>query len=66
MAEDEEDEEAREREEEIARYRRAAEETLEQLEWCVNYLHRIRKGRIAEAVNKNRRQIQRRMRGTGA
>ena len=66
MAEDEEDEEAREREEEIARYRLAAEETLEQLEWCVNYLHRIRKGRIAEAVNKNRRQIQRRMRGTGA
>ena len=49
MAEDKQDDEARRREEEIARYRRAAEEALEQLEWCVNYLHRIRKSPIAEA-----------------
>jgi hypothetical protein len=65
MAEDKQDDEARRREEEIARYRRAAEETLEQLEWCVNYLHRIRKSPIAEAINKNRRQIHRDMRGAG-
>jgi len=65
MAEDQEDDESARREEEIARYRLAAEETLEQLEWCVNYLHRIRKSRIAEAINKNRRQIQRVMRRTG-
>jgi hypothetical protein len=60
MAEDTEDD-ARRREEEIARYRRAAEETLEQLEWCVNYLYRIRKGRIAEVVDNNRRHIRRQM-----
>jgi hypothetical protein len=65
MAEDKNDDKARSREQEIARYRRAAEETLEQLEWCVNYLHRIRKDRIAEAINKNRRSIRRRMHGTG-
>ena len=46
MAEDEHDDEARRREED-ARYRVAAEETLEQLEWCVQYLHRIRRPRIA-------------------
>jgi hypothetical protein len=65
MAEDKNDDKARSREQEIARYRLAAEETLEQLEWCVNYLHRIRKDRIAEALNKNRRSIRRRMSGTG-
>jgi hypothetical protein len=65
MAEDKNDDKARSREQEIDRYRLAAEETLEQLEWCVNYLHRIRKYRIAEAIDKNRRNIRRRMRGTG-
>jgi hypothetical protein len=65
MAEDEGDDEARQREQEIARYRLAAEQTLEQLEWCVNYLHRIRKSRIAEVIDKNRRRIRRQMRGTG-
>jgi hypothetical protein len=48
--------------EEATRYRRAAEETLDQLDWCVNYLHRIRKPRIAQAVAKNRTEIRRRMR----
>ena len=47
----------------IERYRRAAEATLEQLDWCVDYLYRIRKPRIAESVSKNRAQIRRRMRG---
>ena len=56
---------ARGRGEEIARYRHAAEETLEQIEWCVAYLHRIRKNRIAEAIDKNRRHIQRQMSRTG-
>ena len=65
MAEHDDDDEARRREGEIERYRRAAEETLEQLEWCVNYLHRIRKSRIAEVVDKNRRHIRRRMSSIG-
>jgi hypothetical protein len=59
------DDDARRREEEIARYRLAAEETLDQLEWCVQYLHRIRKRRIAEVIDKNRRSIRREMRPTG-
>jgi hypothetical protein len=46
---------------EIARYRRAAEETLDQLDWCVKYLYRIRKPRIAGTVDKNRKTIQRQM-----
>ena len=45
------------------RYRRAAEETLDQLDWCINYFHRIRKPRIAEAIAKNRSTIRRQMRG---
>jgi hypothetical protein len=65
MAENHDNAEVREREEEIARYRRAAEETLEQLAWCVNYLHRIRKSRIAEVIDKNCRHIRREMGGAG-
>jgi hypothetical protein len=61
MAEDEDDQQARRREEEIARYRLAAEETLDQLEWCVRYLERIRKPRIAAALDKNRRLIRRQL-----
>jgi hypothetical protein len=48
---------------EAARYRRAAEQTLDQVDWCVNYLYRIRKPRIAEAVQKNGSAIRRRMHG---
>lgn len=48
---------------EIERYRRAAEETLDHLDWCVSYLYRIRKGSIARVVDKNGKQIRRRMRG---
>ena len=50
-------------EREIARYRRAAEATLDQLDWCVGYLYQIRKPRIARALEKNRKAIRRRMRG---
>ena len=44
------------------RYRLAAEEALSQLDWCVNYLHRIRKHRIAEVIDKNRTSIRANMR----
>jgi hypothetical protein len=54
---------AERKKQEAERYRRAAEETLDQLDWCVNYLQRIRKPRIAEAIAKNRTSIRRRMRG---
>jgi hypothetical protein len=65
MAENQDNTEARELDEEIARYRRAAEETLGQLAWCVNYLHRIRKGRIAQVIDANCRYIRREMSGAG-
>jgi hypothetical protein len=46
---------------EAERYRLAAEEALNQLDWCVNYLYRIRKGGIARVIEKNRREIRREM-----
>ncbi len=44
------------------RYRKAAELGVEQLEWCIGYLHRIGRSRIAEALTRNRREIIRRHR----
>ena len=49
------------KEAEAARYRRAADETLAQLDWCVSYLHRIRKPGIAGALDKNCRFIRQQM-----
>jgi hypothetical protein len=46
----------------VAKYRRAAEETLEQLDWCVSYLYRIRKPALAQTLEKSRTAIRRRMR----
>ena len=45
----------------MERYRQAAEETLDQLQWCINYLHRIGKSRIAHVVATNHRTIRARM-----
>jgi hypothetical protein len=41
------------------RYRRAAEDALQQLDWCIGYLHGIRKPRISRALAKNRSFIKR-------
>ena len=46
---------------EVERYRRAAEETLNQLDWCISHLHRIRKPDIARTLERNRSTIRRRM-----
>jgi hypothetical protein len=43
------------------RYRVAAEAALDQLDWCITYLHRIRKSSIASALAQNRSEIQRRL-----
>jgi hypothetical protein len=48
---------------EAARYREAARLTLEQLDWCVAYLRRIRKTQIARALAENRSAIARRLGG---
>jgi hypothetical protein len=45
----------------VERYRRAAEETLNQVDWCISYLYRIRKPDIAQALERNRATIRRRM-----
>jgi hypothetical protein len=42
---------------ETERYRRAAEDALQQLDWCIGYLHGIRKQEISRQLAKNRRYI---------
>ena len=51
------DERRRELDREIERYREAASLALDQLQWAINYLHRIKKGSIAGGLERNRRQI---------
>lgn len=46
---------------EAARYREAARLALEQLEWCVVYLHSISKTKVAQALAENRSVIARRL-----
>lgn len=41
------------------RYRQAAEDALEQLDWCTGYLQAIHKNRIAARLAKNRAHIRR-------
>jgi hypothetical protein len=42
---------------ETERYRQAAEDALQQLDWCIGYLHGIRKVKISRALAKNRGHI---------
>lgn len=46
---------------ETERYRQAAEDALGQLEWCIGYLHGIRKTAISAQLAKNRAYIRRRL-----
>jgi hypothetical protein len=41
------------------RYRQAAEDALQQLDWCIGYLHGIRKAKISRQLAKNRNFIKR-------
>ena len=45
------------RRDEVERYRRAAEDALQQLDWCIGYLHGIHKVQISRALAKNRSYI---------
>ena len=45
----------------VDRYRQAAEVALEQLEWAIRYLERIRKPEIAGVLAKNHAHIRRRL-----
>lgn len=49
------------RQTEAERYRQAADDALQQLEWCIGYLHGIRKPRISGALARNRRVIRRQL-----
>jgi hypothetical protein len=48
---------------ETDRYRQAAEDALQQLDWAIGYLHGIRKTDISRALAKNRSFIRRRLMG---
>ena len=41
------------------RYRQAAQDALEQLDWCIGYLHGIHKPKISAQLAKNRSNIKR-------
>jgi hypothetical protein len=45
------------RDREVERYRQAAEDALQQLDWCIGYLHGIRKLDVSRALAKNRSYI---------
>ena len=48
---------------EVARYGEAARLALQQLDWCVTYLHSIHKSQIARALAANSSSIARRLAG---
>ena len=48
---------------EVDRYRKAAEDALQQLDWAIGYLHGINKTDIAGALAKNRSFIRQRLMG---
>jgi hypothetical protein len=45
--------------EETERYRQAAEDALQQLDWCIGYLHGIKKTKISSQLARNRTSIKR-------
>ena len=51
--------------EQVRRYQRAAEMTLEQLDWCISYLRAIRKKELARALSRNSDDIRQRLRKLG-
>jgi predicted HAD superfamily Cof-like phosphohydrolase len=51
------------KQEEADRYRQAAEDALQQLDWTIGYLHGIRKQAISKALAKNRSYIRKQLMG---
>jgi hypothetical protein len=49
----------RELEEDVERYRRATEDALQQLDWCIGYFHGCGRKGIAKALSGNRSHIRR-------
>jgi hypothetical protein len=48
---------------EADRYRRAADDALQQLDWTIGYLHGIKKTEISKALARNRSYIRRHLMG---
>jgi hypothetical protein len=46
---------------EVERYRQAAEDALQQLDWCIGYLHGIRKLDVSRALARNRSYIRKQL-----
>jgi hypothetical protein len=51
------------KEQEADRYRKAAEDALQQLDWAIGYLHGIHKLDISRALAKNRSYIRQQLMG---
>ena len=51
------------KENEANRYREAADDALQQLDWAIGYLHGIHKTEISKALAKNRSHIRRKLMG---
>jgi hypothetical protein len=47
------------RDDEHERYRQASQDALEQLDWCIGYLHGIHKTKISSQLARNRAHIKR-------
>ena len=47
----------------MADYQKAAQDALEQLDWCIGYLHGIHKTKISAQLAKNRAHIKRDLMG---
>jgi hypothetical protein len=63
MARKNDDNSPQDAQEEADRYRKAAEDALQQLDWAIGYLHGIRKTEISKALAQNRSQIRRNLMG---
>ena len=51
---------------EVERYRSAAEDTLQQLDWCIGYLHGIGKVPLSRALSRSRSVIREELLGREA
>ena len=60
------DKTVRQKAREAERYSQAAELALAQLQWCVDYLYRIRKPGLAKGLKANREHILAQLRRTAA
>jgi hypothetical protein len=47
----------RELDSEVERYRKAAILAVEHLQWCVSYLYRLQRPKLAQSLARNRAQI---------